>query len=271
MKSGFASSLFGYDKKQVDEFLKTQSTSYEEQQEQLSAQKERILELNNHMREMREQTEQVQRQLDEYRNKELAIAQTMIYSAEKARMIESEGLEHRRLMDEEVETRHAEYHQYVADKWSLISTFENAMQQMVEECAVRLERLKASAMFTDLPRLGDIAAEPEIAYAEPAAAYEESTPVYTEAVAEPAPEPVPEPAPVPEAPAVFEQEAQPVQYEAPQPVMETAPVEAPVAAVYQDVSEAEAQAEDDDETPIWNRIMQEAANSEHINTQGLVE
>ena len=135
MKNGFSNAMFGYDKKQVDEFIRNQSNAYNMQQEQLDMQKERILELNTSLRDLKAQTEDLQKELLEYRNRELVIAQTMIHSAEKARLIEEEGLEHRRLLDEEVESRHAAYHQYVADKWTMISQFENSLQQMVDTFA----------------------------------------------------------------------------------------------------------------------------------------
>ncbi|MGI6706490.1 MAG: DivIVA domain-containing protein [Clostridia bacterium] len=88
MKKAFGKSLIGYSKQDVEEYIKYLKDDYEEE---LSRKRDRIIELNEEVRTLRDEMARLKEELEKYAGTEKCISQVLIKAQAKALMIEEEG------------------------------------------------------------------------------------------------------------------------------------------------------------------------------------
>lgn len=84
----FSTSVFGYDKKQVDQYLKELVTDYENE---LTKKKDRLLELANENYSLKQEVEVQNQQIEKFKEQEKYISRALIKAEQRAQAIVEEG------------------------------------------------------------------------------------------------------------------------------------------------------------------------------------
>jgi cell division septum initiation protein DivIVA len=100
MRKAFGKSFIGYSRQDVEDYVKLLKDDYEEE---LSRKRERIIELNEEVRTLRDDMSRLKEELENYAGTEKCISQVLIKAQAKALMIEEEGRRKYNLEMEKIE------------------------------------------------------------------------------------------------------------------------------------------------------------------------